>query len=101
VNGGSGNTLDGGRGDDTLICGEGADTLVFGRAGGTDAVHSFEAGTDMILLDGITLRKATAADLDGNGTLDTLLRFSSGTAEFLDLDLTAVIASDPDSVFIA
>jgi serralysin len=102
LRGGDGrDVLDGGTGDDVIQGGPGADTLVFGTAYGANTVLDFEVGLDMILLDGISLRRATRADLDGDREPDTLLRFSDGSAKLLDVDIAARIANDPDAIFFA
>jgi serralysin len=101
LRGGNGaDVLDGGPGRDAFYGGRGADVFVFDEISGNDIVFGFEAEVDMILLNGTSLLSAIADDLNTDGTLDTLISFSSGrSAELIDIDLTALVESDPDAVF--
>ena len=73
LKGGAGNdTLDGGTGKDWLFGGTGADTFVFAAAYGTDSIHDWEDGIDLIDLttfgfaDFDTDVKAHAAEVGAN-----------------------------------
>jgi Ca2+-binding RTX toxin-like protein len=59
----------------------GRDTFVLGRGSGQDVIYDFEQGQDRIELDGTGQSFITLAidvsDIDGNGTMDSILRFDA------------------------
>lgn len=73
LSGGSGkDVLDGGLGDDELSGGLGVDTFVFRKKEGDDIIRGFEAGRDIIQLNGQTYTALENADGD------TVLELSGG-----------------------
>lgn len=95
LDGGDGiDRLFGGQGNDRLTGGADADYFVFGKSGGNDIVTDFAAGFDRVVLDGVSLKSIKLADVDGNGVMDAVLLFSSGSATLLNVgnaDLTGDI----------
>lgn len=98
VEGGRGNDrLDGGSGNDTLVGGAGADTFVLRSGGGDDVVSDFDAASgDRVMFDygtysdvmvfgrlsdgqswtnfnGTARFTVNAADVDGDGVMDTVI----------------------------
>ena len=62
-------TLSGGEGQDRLYGGTGEDTFVFADETGMDIVYDFVAGTDQILLDGMTFDDLSITEYRGRSTL--------------------------------
>lgn len=92
--GGSGNDLlIGGQGDDLLYGSSGKDVFVFGKSGGADIVFDFDTAHDRIaLLDGLTVRSTTVADVDGDGIQDLVIGFRQGGS------VTLLGVNDPAAV---
>jgi Ca2+-binding RTX toxin-like protein len=88
--------LSGGQGSDRLTGGQGADVFVFAASGGRDIVTDFELGLDRIRLEGITVQGLEHFDLDGNGVLDAVLRFDTGSVVLMNTgqvdDWTGLVA---------
>ncbi|HEX8402418.1 MAG TPA: Ig-like domain-containing protein [Allosphingosinicella sp.] len=86
LDGGDGrDLLAGGSGNDLLTGGAGNDLFVFSRGGNSDTVIDFEVGRDLLQLDGVTIRSIVERDVDRNGTLDTVVQFSSGMVTLLNV----------------
>ena len=72
-------TLEGGGGNDFLVGGAGADEFILGSADGSDTIADFELGVDTIdFAPGLTISAITDADVDSDGTLDTVVDLSNG-----------------------
>ncbi|TFI58549.1 hypothetical protein E2493_08985 [Sphingomonas parva] len=78
--GGDGNdVLAGGRGDDILAGGAGRDLFVLGKSGGSDTIVGYQVGLDRLVLeDGISVKGARVADVDGDDLADLTLLFGNG-----------------------
>ncbi|WP_318245771.1 hypothetical protein [Ruegeria marisrubri] len=98
LEGGIGNDrLYGGSGDDFMQGGSGADEFQFIPGDGNDTIEDFEVGIDsMVLFGGLTVSGLSEADVDGDGTLDTIVDFSSGDSVTL-LFISGI--ADPNDLF--
>ncbi|WP_159351203.1 glycerophosphodiester phosphodiesterase family protein [Roseomonas harenae] len=83
--GGSDDFLDGGQGNDRLTGGDGADLFVYSASvsAGTDIVTDFKVGVDYLRLDGITSFDVAEVDIDGSGSLDSIVSFAGGSVGLL------------------
>jgi Ca2+-binding RTX toxin-like protein len=108
IEGGRGNdSLDGGAGNDTLVGGVGADTFILRSGGGNDVVSDFDAASgDRVMFDfgtysdimvfgrlsdglswtnfdGSAQFSVAAADVNGDGLADTVLRANNDSITLL------------------
>lgn len=75
----------GGRGSDRLDGGEGADTFVFGcgQKKDVDTIIGFTGEDRLVLTGGVKVDRVSSTDLDGDGSLDTVLHLRNAGAMHL------------------
>ncbi|SDL39670.1 calcium-binding protein [Paracoccus chinensis] len=75
----------GGRGSDQLNGGEGADTFVFGcgQKKDVDTIIDFTEEDRLVLTGGVKVDRVSPTDLDGDGSLDTVLHLRNAGAVHL------------------
>ena len=82
--------ITGGTGDDFMLGGADADEFILNVGDGNDNIGDFELGTDILVLNGgLTIAATSESDVDGNGSVDTIVELSSGDQIVL-LDLNGV-----------
>ncbi|MEM7599268.1 MAG: hypothetical protein AAF382_16360, partial [Pseudomonadota bacterium] len=98
IDGGAGtDSIEGGFGNDLLTGGGDADEFIFNPGEGDDTITDFELGVDVLQLnEGLSVSSFAEADVDSNGSMDTVLELADGTRVSL-LDVNGL--SDVNDLF--
>lgn len=100
----SGNDIiEGGKGSDHLYGGRGVDTFVFSQGDGTDVIHDFEVGSDIVHLSNMGIDESDLYDLlsRNSGIRDGAVKFDNGYGSVIFFDGVKSLAELEDSfVFV-